>query len=426
MVHLFVETEQIEHSGGDGERRVWDALKRSCAGRECVAYWRYPMFSNVGEQRKEVDILLLDRELGMLAVEVKSIRAQQITAIDGHVWATKGFYKQRISPYQQAEDAAFMFKSLLERDGLTRNKVTTRAMVALPLISSAEWAAAPFALQPSAPQEELICSDHLTPAGLLRRLQGAPPLTPAPAMSDEVWARLLSLIGGAHLHRKEAATPRPTAPLQLKSEVITQARSQVYDFDVHQAQIGLSISNGAQRIRGIAGSGKTVILCQKIAHMALKHPDWRLGFVFFTRSLYDGIIRSIDQWLKFFSQGTVSYQQVADRIFVMHAWGSQDQLGLYSYACQLTGTPKRTPRDCNRKQPNEGLAESVSALLEHLHEEKITIPQVFDALLIDEGQDLVVDPPDLRFEDKQSIYWMAYQLLKPSSAEDPLQRRLGV
>lgn len=40
-----------------------------------------------------------------------------------------------------------------------------------------------------------------------------------------------------------------------------------------------------QRIRGIAGSGKTVILCQKAALMHLKYPQWRIALVFF-REVY--------------------------------------------------------------------------------------------------------------------------------------------
>lgn len=49
---------------------------------------------------------------------------------------------------------------------------------------------------------------------------------------------------------------------------------------------------------------------------------------------------------------------------------------------------------------------------------------MFDAVLIDEGQDLVVDKPQLLHEEKQAIYWMAYQSLKPISPDDSTQKRL--
>jgi len=44
--------------------------------------------------------------------------------------------------------------------------------------------------------------------------------------------------------------------------------------------------------------------------------------------------------------------------------------------------------------------------------------------LIDEGQDLVVDSPALLYEQKQAIYWIADQLLKPVDPQDPTQKRL--
>ena len=48
---------------------------------------------------------------------------------------------------------------------------------------------------------------------------------------------------------------------------------------------------------------------------------------------------------------------------------------------------------------------------------------MFDAILIDEGQDLVSED-DLKYQDKQAIYWLAYQALRPIDIEQPEQRRL--
>ena len=51
-----------------------------------------------------------------------------------------------------------------------------------------------------------------------------------------------------------------------------------------------------------------------------------------------------------------------------------------------------------------------------------TIPQVFDAILIDEGQDLVVN--NWKYQDKQPFYWLAYQALRPINSIHPQQKRL--
>jgi superfamily I DNA and RNA helicase len=51
------------------------------------------------------------------------------------------------------------------------------------------------------------------------------------------------------------------------------------------------------------------------------------------------------------------------------------------------------------------------------------VPTLYDAILIDEGQDLIVDN-ELKFEGKQPFYWMAYQALRPVDPAQPEQRRL--
>lgn len=42
---------------------------------------------------------------------------------------------------------------------------------------------------------------------------------------------------------------------------------------------------GVQRIRGLAGSGKTIVLALKAAYLHTRYPDWRIAVTFNTRSL---------------------------------------------------------------------------------------------------------------------------------------------
>ena len=66
----------------------------------------------------------------------------------------------------------------------------------------------------------------------------------------------------------------------------------------------------------------------------------------------------------------------------------------------------------------EKLAAACKRLLEN-H----SIPPLFDAILIDEGQDLAVGQ-DWKYEDKEAIYWLAWQTLRPITPEQPNLRRL--
>jgi hypothetical protein len=56
----FITTEAIKNQ--DGEQKIWDAFRSTFADRNCIGYWRYPIFSKAGEIRKEPDILIVDRE----------------------------------------------------------------------------------------------------------------------------------------------------------------------------------------------------------------------------------------------------------------------------------------------------------------------------------------------------------------------------
>ena len=76
-------TEPLGAAGETGEQTVWEAVKRTFTDRGCLSYWRYPIFSTTGEARKEPDILIADPELGLIVIEVKSIRMEQLAASAG-------------------------------------------------------------------------------------------------------------------------------------------------------------------------------------------------------------------------------------------------------------------------------------------------------------------------------------------------------
>jgi len=172
-------------------------------------------------------------------------------------------------------------------------------------------------------------------------------------------------------------------------------------------------------MRGIAGSGKTILLCQKAVNMHLKHPDWDIALVFFTRTLYELMISLVDRWLRRFSNGDLQYDPKTNKkIRLLHAWGAKDHPGLYSVICEANGIRPRNAGETAERQPNRGLADLCKRLAEETE-----IAPIFDAILIDEGQDLVADD-DLKYQDKQAIYWLAYQSLKSADPENPEQRRL--
>lgn len=411
----FITTEPLK-AGDHVEQQVWDAVRSGFAKRNCLGYWRYPIFSQVGEMRKEPDILIVDQELGVVVVEIISVTIEQIVAIDGTKLLLQNSDTTEISLQQQAQHQLRALIAYCDRESALWRKVTGRALIALPLITQAQWQQQGFAQGEN--QLNIIFQNQLDEVGLVQSIQSSSMLVPGENLEDKDWELLLSVIGGATVFRKPTLS-RISTTGKTRSSVIDGLRESLYELDLQQEQIGKQIPPGPQRIRGVAGSGKTVLLCQKAAHMHLKHPEWDIALVFFTRSLYDLIISLLDQWIRRFSCGELQYNPNTNpKLQVLHAWGAKEQPGLYSTICEYHGKRRGTTKDTHEQRPNRGLIDLSRRLLE-----EIAITPMFDAILIDEGQDLVAED-DLKYEDKQAFYWLAYQALRPVSAEQPDQKRL--
>ncbi|WP_019504509.1 pentapeptide repeat-containing protein [Pleurocapsa sp. PCC 7319] len=410
----FIETEILGNKGEEGEKLVWDSVKRAFELCNCLGYWRYPVFSPIGKSRKEPDILIADQSLGLTVIEVKSIRIEQLINIQGHRWEYQNFYTLYGNPYQQAENQLFALLEYCDREPLLKHKVSARAIVALPYITQAQWQAKGFDKLPNCPP--ILFQDHLASSRLIREfITQTPPVIAGEVITPTQWELLLAVLGGTPLYTQPIQ--RISCSPQSRRHIIQQVRSRLNQLDLQQEKIAKQIPTGMQRIRGIAGSGKTVLLCQKAALMSVKYPEWQIALVFFSRSLYDPITRQVEKWIGHFTQDRESYDPQKSNLKILHAWGSKQQPGFYSTICQSTGTlPLAVPFTISNK-PNEALAEACCKLLETK-----AIPQIFDAVLIDEGQDLIAS--DWKYQDKQAFYWLVYQSLRPVSSIHPQHRRL--
>jgi superfamily I DNA and RNA helicase len=409
----FIITEVFDSKGEATERLVWQAIKKAFQNRMCLGYWRYPIFSNYNKIRKEPDILIVDRDLGLIIIEVKGIKIDNIIAIQGHRWEYQNFYTDYGNPYQQAENQLFALLNYTDKEPLLAKKITARAIVALPNITQAQWHNRGYDRLPTNPpilfKDDLDCSSQIC-----ETIENFSLAIAGEKLSNTQWELLLAILSGSPIKTKPELYRNRQ---QNRSKIIQQARQRLDRFDLQQEIIGKQIPPGMQRIRGIAGSGKTIILCQKAAIMHVKHPEWKIAFVFFSRSLYDSITEQIDRWIRYFTKDKQSYDSQQSNLKIFHAWGSKKQPGFYSNICKLTGTKPLSAWETESKQPNEALAEACVKLLE-----TTAIPEVYDAILIDEGQDLIVE--HWKYQNKQSFYWLAYQTLRPVNPIHPEQKRL--
>ena len=85
------------------------------------------------------------------------------------------------------------------------------------------------------------------------------------------------------------------------------------------------------RIRGLAGSGKTILLVKKMAYMHYKNRDLELVYVFYTKSLKQYIK---DLFVNFYKDFEKYKEPDMSKIHILHSWGGNEMEGFYSRAKQ--------------------------------------------------------------------------------------------
>lgn len=166
---------------------------------------------------------------------------------------------------------------------------------------------------------------------------------------------------------------------------IKKIEAKIANLDAAQKRAAIEFPDGPQRIRGLAGSGKTIVLAMKASYLHLKNPNWRIAFSFYTRSLYQqltGLVRR-------FSFEFIKDEPNWEKITILHAWGSTYTKGLYAEMAEEVGATVRNYQYASQRfaygKEFEGVIEE---LYEFIRQNKIIVKPIYDAVLIDEAQDL--------------------------------------
>lgn len=213
---------------------------------------------------------------------------------------------------------------------------------------------------------------------------------------DNIWNKFIRILTGTDNLIKSTRKPEKE---NTKAEVLrrVEIKLQLLDYDAEQIKISQQIPPGPQRIRGLAGTGKTIILAMKVAHMHFNHPDWTIVYSFNTQSLYEYIIDLIKRFYQYLSGGK---DPNWSRLMILHGWGGKSKKGLYSFICGIVGKNPITFTEAKDhfeyKRNSELLGKCCLELME------IDLPKMFDAIIIDEAQDF-----------DRNFFRFCYALLKP-------------
>lgn len=190
----------------------------------------------------------------------------------------------------------------------------------------------------------------------------------------------------AAIERVANIRPKSKRPIaktpESKGSILKRIETEIANLDSWQKAAAIETPDGPQRIRGLAGSGKTIVLALKAAYLHGAHPSWKIGITFHTRALKQQL-ESLTR--KFYFE---DYRDIPDdaNLVIMHSFGSQSQAGVYSEICAAYGIQPRdfgyAKRVYGFNKAFEGICAELLKIVEH------DPRPIFDALLIDEAQDM--------------------------------------
>lgn len=158
----------------------------------------------------------------------------------------------------------------------------------------------------------------------------------------------------------------------------------IANLDQHQSEAVIETVDGVQRIRGLAGSGKTIVLALKVAYLHAQNPDWKIAVTFHTRALKEQIKRLINN----FTIEQIGTEPDWERIDIVNSWGgpgSRENDGIYHMYCVENsidfidyGNAKRTYGS------NDPFSKVCQLALNSVGQESVN---KYDLILVDEAQD---------------------------------------
>ncbi len=232
--------------------------------------------------------------------------------------------------------------------------------------------------------------------------------------SDDLYRMTLSAIESLSSIRK-SRSKREVHREDSRGAKLKRLEDSIATLDHRQNKAVIETVEGVQRIRGLAGSGKTIVLALKAAYLHTQHPDWRIAVTFHTRSLKGQFRRLINN----FCIEQSGEEPDWTKIRVVNAWGAPGgdaRDGIYYEYCRATGTEFYDFKRASYKFGGNDRAfdGACQAALGKASDDA----HLYDVILADEAQDF--SPSFLR---------LCYAMLKPPKrlvyAYDELQNLSG-
>ncbi|WP_419736522.1 DEAD/DEAH box helicase [Pseudomonas sp. COR18] len=382
-VDILVTTERLQEDPLG--RDLIESLKSSdsaISSSPSALYYDFPVYSDYDGVDHKPDILVLSRSCGILAIRV-------ITAVQADRDSTNSLLAVDESLNQFC---SILIGRLLKSKTLRKSRSQLSLSVTPVIFCDSNLAGRIFDQSDS----EIVSSmDSLR--DLIQDLEDE-------LIDPEAYDEARSVIEGAKALTRSNKRLVENPEQQRAASALAELESEIANFDQKQRSAALITINGPQRIRGLAGSGKTIILAMKAAHLHMNRPNDKILLTFYTKSLKSSIKNLVTKFYRHYKEVDPNWNNIQ----ILHGWGGSNTSGAYSDACLRAGRSPLTFGTARSSAPN-GIDPFEFACQDLML--KSEIEEYYDHILIDEGQDFPAAFYELSFRlakgqrDKKNIVW---------------------
>lgn len=367
MEFIPILVEQFEND--PDARAVWAQIEAEIGDVDGIAFYAHP---SLGVRGSLPNFVVLARGFEPFVVKCVHNQLEDIKAIDDQVWT---LHEETIpSPNLILEDFVFALKHRFENDRVLRRKVAPTGFLAMPHITRKTF--------DDKFGDENVDVDRILWAAGASKSKKKPPFPPSKnPLSDREWLLAKSVFQSAHVISRTPSTTAENETATTLGEAIKILDKRIALLDVQQLRGALQIAPGPQRIRGLAGTGKTVLLAMKAATLHQHYPDRRILFTFHTQSLYNQTRSLVTR----FYRNDMGSDPDWNMVHIRHSWGSRNRDGVYYDLCQRQGAPSMTFTEAKNRAGGDKDKAFGFACRDALQR---SIAPFYDYILVDEGQDL--------------------------------------
>lgn len=196
--------------------------------------------------------------------------------------------------------------------------------------------------------------------------------------TDSELGKIHSLLEGTFIYESKQEFCDEES-LVTVNDYIQKSLKTTFRQDDAQRLASMQLPPGPQRIRGLAGTGKTIVLCLKAAITHKRFSNYKILYLFNTQSLYQHVQTLISKYYTLEAKKAPDFE---NHLHVLHAWGGRQKPGLYSELCKKYGLSPLTLNDARGQ--GDALQYIYKDLLGKIGD---SISPEYDLVLIDEAQD---------------------------------------